>query len=182
MSFKIKKTKYKDRKIINEKVIDNIYMDVAKDIVMNENMNKMKECIQHGDTTCYMHSLMVAYLSLVIAVKFNIICDERSLVRGALLHDYFLYDWHKREESLRFHGFVHPKKALENAMKEYELNDIEKNIIKTHMFPLTIVPPKYIEGMIVSTADKICSIFETLKFRRKQKYKMLIMLRRIREI
>jgi uncharacterized protein len=33
------------------------------------------------------------------------------------------------------------------------LNDIEEDIIRKHMWPLTLVPPKYKESFIVSFAD-----------------------------
>ena len=37
---------------------------------------------------------------------------------------------------------------------------IEKNIIQAHMFPLSIVMPKYKESWIVVMADKICAMNE----------------------
>ena len=37
---------------------------------------------------------------------------------------------------------------------------IEKNIIQAHMFPLSIVMPKYRESWIVVLADKVCAIQE----------------------
>ena len=51
-----------------------------------------KDFIQHGTTTLYQHCISVAYRSIIIASKFNLDVDMRSLVRGALLHDYYLYD------------------------------------------------------------------------------------------
>lgn len=47
----------------------------------------------------YEHSLAVARMCLRIAKYFPGEVDMRSLVRGALLHDYFLYDWHIPDES-----------------------------------------------------------------------------------
>ena len=90
------------------------------------------------------------------------------MVRGALLHDYFLYDWHdkSRENYQRLHGFYHPGIALRNASMEYELTLREKDIIKKHMWPLTVVPPLCREAWIVTTADKYCSLLETLKLHR----------------
>ena len=78
--------------------------------------------------------------------------------RGALLHDYFLYDWHLTHE--RWHGFRHPYIALSNASRDFDLTAREKNIIVRHMFPLTPIPPKYRESLLVSTADKICALKE----------------------
>ena len=85
----------------------------------------------------------------------------RALIRGALLHDYFLYDWHEADKSHRFHGFIHAGRALLNAEKDFELSDIERNMIKSHMFPLNPVLPRYRESVILCVADKICAARET---------------------
>ena len=59
-------------------------------------------------------------------------------------------------------GFFHPSVALENALKDYELSKKEQDIIKHHMFPLTIIPPMCREAWLVCLADKICAGKETL--------------------
>ena len=33
-----------------------------------------------------------------------------------------------------------------------------ENAIKRHMFPLTVIPPRYIEGWIITMADKYVSL------------------------
>lgn len=119
--------------------------------------------IQHGTTTLFKHCRNVALMSLKIARVFHVKVDAKSLVRGALLHDYYLYDWHDKKVCPHLHGYVHPTLALQNAEKIYTLNPIEIDIIKHHMFPLTICPPKTKEGIIVSIADKLCSTYETFK-------------------
>lgn len=48
---------------------------------------------------------------------------------------------------------------------DVELTPIEHDIIKKHMFPLTLVPPKYLESWIVCWIDKKCSTRETLQRR-----------------
>ena len=94
---------------------------------------------------------------------FRIKVNHRSLVRGALLHDYFLYDWHEDDPTHRFHGYIHAKRALDNAAKDFSLNDIERNMIYTHMFPLNITRvPKYKESVILCIADKISAFKETI--------------------
>ena len=50
-----------------------------------------------------------------------------------------------------------------NACRDYHVNCVEKDIIIRHMFPLTIVPPRYKESIIVCIVDKGCSIYETFK-------------------
>jgi uncharacterized protein len=110
------------------------------------------------------HCINVAKTSLYIKEKLNIKCNTRDLVRGALLHDYFLYDWHigDKEHPHRLHGFYHPERALENARKEYVVTKIQADIISKHMWPLTLVPPMCVEAWIVTMADKYCSTLETL--------------------
>lgn len=121
------------------------------------------EFTQHGDTSCLLHSVAVAYYSYKLALKlgrdrFNI----PELVRGALLHDYFLYDWHVQafhENGL--HGFSHPYTAFQNANRDFMLTKLERDIIRKHMFPLTLDQvPMYRESVIVSLIDKWCSSYE----------------------
>ncbi len=136
---------------------------VMKELEKTGRMECMKQCIQHGDISVYEHCVRVAVMSLVIAELFKITVDRRSLIVGALLHDYFLYDWHEKDDSHKWHGFFHPSRALENANEDYELNERQKNIILRHMFPLTPVPPVCREAWIVCLADKVCATEETIK-------------------
>ena len=122
-----------------------------------------RKFIQHGSTTLFQHCRNVALLSLKLSRMFHIPVDTKSMVCGALLHDYYLYDWHDKSSCPPLHGYVHPALALANAEKIYSLNEIEIDIIKHHMFPLTLCPPKTREGLLVSIADKLCSTYETFK-------------------
>lgn len=140
--------------------IKQLLVEYGKDILVHPNMQKEKELIQHFNVNCYEHSLAVAYLSVSLTYKFNVEVDMRSLIRGALLHDYFLYDWHEKDESHKLHGFSHAMTALKNASKDFELNEIEEDIIKKHMFPLNIALPRYKESVLVTMADKICAAYE----------------------
>lgn len=149
----------------------------GEDILLSDGMKIEKNCIQHGTCSVFQHSVMVTSMCLSIARRLHIKVNERALVRGALLHDYFLYDWHEPIKRNRTHGFTHPSTALHNAELDFELGKIERNMIKRHMFPLTPVPPRYREGVILCIADKICATKETVggfrrriknKFRRKQ--------------
>ena len=126
-----------------------------------------KQYRHHRTTTCYKHSVAVAYYSLKLANALMFRYDPKSLVRGALLHDYYLYDWHDKSDAhKRFHGFRHPYAALKNAEGDYQLDEIEKNTILRHMFPLVPIPPKHIEGVYVCIIDKVCCIAEMLRIRR----------------
>ena len=50
-----------------------------------------------------------------MAQRLRLRVDMESLIRGALLHDYFLYDWHDGEKEHNLHGFRHAERALRNA-------------------------------------------------------------------
>lgn len=143
----------------------NLIRKYGKDILESENFKNTRKHIQHGNMTVHEHCLNVAKTSLVIERILPIKVNKRDLIRGALLHDYFLYDWHISDEvqSHKWHGFFHPGRALRNAKLEYELTNTQEDIIKKHMWPLTLVPPMCREAWIVTCADKYCSLMETLR-------------------
>lgn len=136
----------------------------APDILESDNFLTTKTYVQHGNMTVNAHVMNVARYSIALCERLHIHCNRKEMVRGALLHDYFLYDWHHpdKDNPHRLHGFFHPGRALRNASREYRLTKREKEIIKKHMWPLTIVPPLCREAWIVTAADKWCSTMETL--------------------
>lgn len=134
--------------------------ELGKEILDSENMKREKRFLQHGNISTYDHSIGVAAMSLALVNILRTKVDKVSLVRGALLHDFFLYDWHDKTAMPKAHAYLHPLIAFDNAKKEFKLNAIEKNIIQSHMFPISIVMPKYKESWIVVIADKVCTISE----------------------
>lgn len=151
-----------------QKELHQLLREYGGDILASDNFKKTREHIQHGNVTVNSHCVNVAKYSLAISKKLGIRCSEKDLVRGALLHDYFLYDWHEKihRDRKKLHGFYHPGIALRNAAKEYKLTNREKDIIKKHMWPLTVVPPQCREAWIVTAADKYCSLLETIRLHR----------------
>ena len=97
---------------------DDIINLYAEDILKSESFISQKEYMQHGKTSVYEHILNVANMSVTIAYKYNLKVDMKSLIRGSLLHDYFLYDWHENDKSHRLHGFHHARKAMMNAKRD----------------------------------------------------------------
>ena len=135
-------------------------------ILCAESVKSQRRFVQHGKWSVYAHTVQVAIKSVRIAEALGVRCDEKALVRGALLHDYFLYDWHEDDPSHNWHGYIHAARALENAERDFELNDIERDIIRHHMFPLNLFhPPRRREAVIVCLADKIVALRETVKRR-----------------
>lgn len=141
----------------------------GSDIIAHSNMQSEKSNIQHGVVTTFAHSIRVACTSVYFADRLHLWnrVDIRSLIRSALLHDYFLYDWHDWDDGAhRLHGFTHGKTALRNALQDFELNEIECDSIVHHMFPLTPKPPRYLEGYLLTAADKVTATDETFDLRR----------------
>ncbi len=155
-------------KAVTEYKVAKEIFSLGRDIILTDEAQQMKQFTQHGTTSVFEHVIAVAKFSLLFAINleslFGIKVDHKSLVRGALLHDYFLYDWHKPSEKRRgLHGFTHPSIACENAVRDFDISPIEQDIIKHHMFPLTAIWPQSIEGWLVCFADKWCAICETFK-------------------
>lgn len=138
------------------------FFEIIKDIISNETVKQMKNFRQHCNTSCYKHCMQVAYFTYIACKRLKL--DYVSATRAAMLHDLFLYDWRKKYRSIELpglHAFVHPKIALKNASEIFELNDIEKDIIEKHMWPVTFSLPKYKESYIVTIMDKYSACLET---------------------
>lgn len=138
------------------------YLECVMDLMDHDTVKRMNQYIQHGDVTTLKHCILVSYRSYLLCRMIGL--DYRSAARGGLLHDLFLYDWHEKDDDRRgLHAFRHPYVALANANGAFALNDMEQDIIKKHMWPLTVVMPKFPETLIVSTMDKYSAIVEFFK-------------------
>lgn len=142
--------------------MDDSVKKIIENIEENGRSHIQKKHFQHGSTTVFEHSVNVAMISLKISKKLRIRVDKNELIRGALLHDYFLYDWHNKDKSHSWHGFRHSNTALKNAREDFNLSRTEENIISRHMFPLTLRPPMCKEAWIVCIADKYCALRESI--------------------
>ncbi|GHV70561.1 phosphohydrolase [Spirochaetia bacterium] len=139
-----------------------LFDELSKEILESGIFSQSREFIQHGRISVYTHSLEVARMSFSLAEFFGI-PDKRSVVRSALLHDFFLYDWHVPEKMWSLHGWTHPVTAAENAKKYFNASEKEWSLIRTHMWPYTLLhPPCFKEGWIICLSDKIVSLLETI--------------------
>lgn len=148
-----------------------LYYSTIEELLAADCVQEMQQYKQHGDTTTYTHCLAVAYYSYRLCRVLPMKVDMKSVARGALLHDLFLYDWHIPDESHRLHGFYHPGFAYANAAKYFDINDIEADIIRKHMWPLTVTRvPRCREAAIVCLVDKFCSFSETIGLHYKKQF------------
>lgn len=141
------------------------YQECVCDLLENQTVCSMDRFIQHRTVTTLEHCIHVSYRSYKICKCLSL--DYRSAARGALLHDLFLYDWHISKPYKGMHAFSHPGIALKNASACCCLNEREKDIIKKHMWPLTVSFPRYSESLIVSFVDKYCAVSELFRFKPK---------------
>lgn len=149
-------------KNINNVNEENEFLEIVKDIIENSTVQEMKNYRQHYETSCFDHCYMVAYYCYLICKKYNL--DYVSATRAAMLHDLFLYDWRVRQPDRKgFHAFTHGKLACKNASELFSLNAKEKDMIITHMWPVTLKIPSSLEGLILTFVDKYCATSETFK-------------------
>lgn len=136
-------------------MLDKEFLEIVQPILDLEEFNNTKFQRHHGITR-YDHSMNVAYITYVVTKNLKLNYKEATF--AALIHDFF------NDEVKDENGYKrlvdHPKHALKNAMRYFELTDLQKDIIAKHMFPVTLTPPKYKESVLVSLIDKYSSINE----------------------
>lgn len=137
------------------------YLKYAGEIYNTPQLQKLSQFEQHFKINRLQHIRSVAYLSFLISRKLKL--DYVSTARAATMHDLFYYDWREDDLSHKLHGYRHPKTALKNAFYLCgTLNKKEVDIIKKHMWPLTVIPPKYLESIVVTSMDKYCATIEMI--------------------
>ena len=134
------------------------FLEIINDILANKSIQNLKLYKHHYAYTRLEHCLSVSYYTYVICKFLHL--DYKSAARAALLHDLFFYDCEDKLSRPKNHIKNHPKIALENANKLFNLNKKEQDIILKHMWPLTFSPPKYLESFIVTIVDKYCAFKE----------------------
>ncbi len=145
---------------------DSEFYYLTKDILEEKEFLKLKDITHHGMSR-YCHSIRVAKASYEITKYLHL--DYKKAGRAALLHDFFLEDNDKSDSKTRLKTlFHHPEYALKKASEHFELSDMEKDIIVTHMFPLGKHIPKYLESWIVDLVDDAVAVYEKAYGIRKQ--------------
>lgn len=147
---------------------DKEFLDIVGDILENEEFCKIKNIDHHGITR-YEHSVKVAYLAYKISKFLGL--NYISVARAGLLHDFFLSNENRKFSEKFISTFTHPKKAVRKSNETFGINELEKDIIKTHMFPVNLSVPRYAESWIVNITDKVIGSYEFgIKFRGKISY------------
>ena len=131
---------------------------IVNDILKNTKFINLKYEFHHGLSRMD-HSLHVARLTYLACKRLHVKNIE-EVTRAALLHDFYM------SSEVVKHPFVnHPMYAKNNATLEFNLNEMQQNIIASHMFPVCKTLPKCKESFIVSTIDKIVALYELTKYK-----------------
>ena len=146
------------------------FNSIIEEYLKHPDVKRLNDYCAHGDVSVLKHSINVAKMAYYINKKYRLNADEKTLLIGALLHDFYLYDWHDKKLSLnifKMHGFTHPKKACENAIRIFDIDKDIQKVISSHMWPLTLRSfPSSKEAKIVCAADKLCALMETFHYDR----------------
>jgi len=136
------------------------FNEIANSIINTEIFQQLKYEVHHG-TTRYDHSMRVAWTAFCWAKKLGL--DYKSATRAALFHDLFRKKDCKGLTKKEINR-VHPLLAVKNAQEHFGINEIEKDAIINHMYPLTPNKPTSKEGRLLGYADKFVAINEGIKY------------------
>jgi uncharacterized protein len=150
-----------ENKAVDDQQLHEFYR-ILQPLLMHPEVAKLARYRHHRAITRLDHSLEVAGLSYALAKRLYL--DGASAARGGLLHDLFYYEWLNGGPTL--HGFRHPRICLANARKIIVLSEKEEDIISKHMWPLTFLPPRYMESWIVCFVDTYCTVKDYIAFTR----------------
>lgn len=146
---------------------------IYKEIYKNNKYKKLKKVVHHGSNRLD-HIKRVSMMSFYISRLLKL--DYVSCTRGALLHDFFSSSDLSRSGK-KYNDFLHehPRIALDNSKKYFNLNDIEEDVILHHMFPIVKGRPKYAESRVVNICDKLVSIYEFFRYQTKLEVYLFIL-------
>lgn len=128
------------------------------DITAEPDYQKLKDFIHHNSTNRYQHCLNVAWYTFLWCRNAGL--NAKSAARGAMLHDFYLYENKVFYQTGMRHAVVHPRYALINAKLHFEVDAVMEDCILYHMWPSGAGKPKTPEGVIICLADKYCASLE----------------------
>ncbi len=147
---------------------DECFMNLISKYFNHKDVQMLKN-IPHHDSNRLNHSLKVAYYSYILCKKLNL--NYVSAAKAGILHDLF---FNRTTDFTNIIGKIklyngHPVMALKNAEKITDLTKLEKDMILSHMWPLSTHYPKYKESLVLGSVDAVVS---TKEFISKFNYKL----------
>ena len=149
--------------------------DLYQKFLHDERVQKMKLVPMHRGSNCFYHSFKVARKAIRHALRYKR-ADLETILLGAILHDYYLYDWRQDKSKKKHHGSRHPFIAAQQAYEDFGISGRAQEIIRSHMWPINFSTfPSSREALILSYSDKLVATLEALtskkyKKKREEKY------------
>lgn len=148
-----------------------VFEDMLAQLIAMPQVQEMRKYLQHRGTNSFDHSVAVTVAAHRLAARLGWQVDEEALAVGGMLHDYYLHqivdEGHVRADWR--HGVTHPREALANAERDFALTPKEANIIRSHMWPLTLWHvPRSREAWLVDVADDYVAARELRTYRHKK--------------
>ena len=143
-----------------------LFLSLTGDLLSDDKVRSMAQYRHHGEVSTHRHSVYVSYTVMCMCLQRRE-PQMRSIVRAALLHDFYLYEWYteKHEEN---HIWYHPKMALRNIEQHFStLSPMQRNMVLSHMFPLSIELPESRGAWLLTWADKLCAGEDYVKLSRR---------------
>ncbi len=135
------------------------YYNCVRDLVENRCVEQLKDFSHHLGTSRFQHCVNVSYYNFLICRKLGL--DARSGARAGLLHDFFLYNRQEKDPDIKgSHISLHPIVAFYNASELFSINEIEGDMIVSHMWPLAKNFPRHRESFVITFVDKFCALSE----------------------
>jgi uncharacterized protein len=134
---------------------------IIKDIVNNNNFRELDNELHHGISR-FGHSYRVSKGVYKMTKFLHLNYEEAT--RASLLHDFY-FNYQLEDDNVVKKLGKHPEYAVLNAEKYYDLTDLQKNMIESHMFPLGKVKPKYRESFCITIVDKIVALYEMQRYK-----------------
>lgn len=152
------------------------YKEITENIINNEQFKRTIDDFHHGSSK-YEHLIRVSKCSFILGKIFR--ANIKSVTTSALLHDFFFGSRKSKKENSYLN---HPKTAAKNAKIYFNINKLEEDAIKSHMYHHVIikkifpfinrhekvkakdVKPNSKEGWIVCISDLLVSIMETVRY------------------
>ena len=87
------------------------FVNCVRDLLDSPEVQSMRALPHHPGTSCYEHSVFVAYVSFRLARRWGL--DYRAAARAGLLHDLYLYDARNKPAYYGNQCFAHPPGILQ---------------------------------------------------------------------
>ncbi len=157
---------------MNRKRTERVLLHYGKCVIESDVFQKSFMQVHHKYSTVGEHSLGVAYYALRISYflhYLHIRPDLENVVIASLCHDLGILRCKEKYRHELECCMKHPRDSVtvfRSMQFHFPYHEKEKkkrieNAIRHHMFPQTLLPPRYLEGFILTLADKICFYLES---------------------